>query len=73
MAQSVWIATPYNHHYKIVDVTSGIHGRASDLPAMAEAPNAPNAIIKAVALAAEKKQRVTSICRFNMDILLVVD
>ena len=71
--QSVWIATPHNHHYKIVDVTSGPKGRPSELEGMAEASNGPLAIVAAVALATSKHRRVTSICRFNMDIMLVID
>lgn len=73
MAQSVWIATPHHHHYTIVDATKGYDGRPSELQPMAEAPNGPQAIIKAVALARDNNQRVTSICRFNMDILMVID
>ena len=71
--QSVWIATPFNHHYKIVDVTSGPTGRPSELAGMADAPNGPLAIVAAVSLATAQQRRVTSITRFNMDILLVID
>lgn len=74
MAQSVWMATPSNHQYKIVDVTGQhLKSHASDVEAMEHASNGPNAIVVAVALANAKGRRVSSICFFNMDILLVID
>ena len=74
MAQSVWMATPSNHQYKIVDVTGhNLKPHASDVEAMAHASNAQNAIVVAVAMAHQANRRVTSICRFNMDLILLID
>jgi len=71
--QSVWLATPSSSQYKIVDVTGRIDFKHDDAAPMGHAPNGPAAIVAAVALATEKNRRIASICRINMDILLVVD
>jgi len=73
MAQSVWMAVPSGNRFKVVEVTGKPEDRASELTALVEAPNGPGAIVAAVALAALQQRRITSICRFNMDLLLVVD
>ena len=41
--------------------------------ALAHAPNGEGAIVAAVALATNQGRRVTSLCRFNMEIVIVVD
>lgn len=73
MAQSVWIAVPVEHQYKIVDITNRPNDKASGGVALAHAPNAKGAIVAAVALAAEQTRRITSMCRFNMEIVMIVD
>ena len=73
MAQSIWMAVPARHAYKIVDMTGKPEAKASELDALATAPNSEGAIVAAVALASQQQRRVTSVCRFNMDILLIVD
>lgn len=67
------MAVPSKHQYKIVDVTGKPEARSTEAAELANAPNGEGAIIAAVALAASQQRRVTSICRFNMDIILVVD
>lgn len=73
MPQSVWMAVPWNSHYKLVDITDKPEAKASSLESIATAPNGEGAIIAAVAQAAQQQRRITSITRFNMDILLIVD
>ena len=73
MAQSVWMAVPSTNHFKVVDMTGMPQDKPSDKEALARAPDGAGAIIAAVALAAGQQRRVSSICRFNMDILLIVD
>lgn len=75
MAQSVWIAIPSQHQYKLVDMTGKPADRASvaTAEALGHAPNGEGAIVAAVALAATQGRRVTSLCRFNMEIVIVVD
>jgi hypothetical protein len=73
MAQSVWMAVPSKHQYRIVDVTGKPEARVPEGAELATAPNGEGAIIAAVALATSQQRRVTSICRFNMRIVLVVD
>ncbi len=73
MAQSVWMAVPSTNRYKVVDITNKPDAKPSELEGIANAPNGAGAIVAAVALATEQQRRVSSICRFNMDILLVID
>lgn len=73
MAQSVWMAVPSTNRYKVVDITNKPEAKASELEGIATAPNGAGAIVAAATLAAEQQRRITSICRFNMDILLVID
>lgn len=73
MPQSVWMAVPSSTHYKLVDITDKPEAKASSLEPIATAPNGEGAIIVAVAQAAQQQRRITSITRFNMDILLIVD
>lgn len=67
------MAVPSKQQYKVVDVTGKPEARATEAAELVNAPNGEGAIIAAVALAAAQQRRVTSICRFNMDIVLVVD
>jgi hypothetical protein len=73
MAQSVWIAIPSQHQYKIVDMTGKPTDRAASAEALGHAPNGEGAIVVAVAIAAHQGRRVTSLCKFNMEIVIVVD
>jgi hypothetical protein len=73
MAQSVWMAVPTSHRYKIVDITGQPEAKAAALDEIATAPNGEGAIVAAVAHAARQQRRITSITKFNMDILLIVD
>jgi hypothetical protein len=73
MAQSVWIAIPSQHQYKIVDMTNRPNEKASAGEALGHAPNGEGAIVVAVGLANNQSRRITSICRFNMEIVMVVD
>ncbi len=73
MAQSVWMAVPSTNRYKVVDITNKPEAKPSELEGIATADSGASAIVAAVALATQQQRRVTSICRFNMDILLVID
>lgn len=73
MAQSVWMAVPSSHRYKIVDITGQPEAKPATLEGIATAPNGEAAIVAAVVHAAQQQRRITSITRFNMDILLIVD
>jgi len=73
MAQSVWIAVPSQHQYKLVDMTNKPNDKPSAAEALGHAPNGEGAIVVAVALAASQARRITSLCRFNMEIVMVVD
>jgi len=67
------MAVPSSHRYKIVDVTGQPEAKPAALDALATAPTGEGAIVAAVAHAAQQQRRITSITRFNMDILLIVD
>jgi len=73
MAQSVWIAVPSQHQYKIVDMTNKPNDKPSTGEALGHAPNGEGAIVVAAAIAANQKRRITSLCRFNMEIVMLVD
>jgi hypothetical protein len=73
MAQSVWIAIPSQHQYKIVDMTNKPNDRPANGDALGHAPNGEGAIVVAAALAANQSRRITSLCRFNMEIVMLVD
>lgn len=67
------MAVPSNTRYKLVDITDQPEAKASTLESIATAPNGEGAIIAAVTQAAQQQRRITSITRFNMDILMIVD
>jgi hypothetical protein len=73
MAQSVWMDVPSSHRYKIVDITGQPDAKPASLEAIGAAPNGEGAIVAAVAHAAQQQRRITSITRFNMEILMIVD